>query len=65
MKIVVDWDLCESNAVCQKIAPRVFRINDKDQLEIVQEHLEPADLPSAEKAARMCPRGAISVVDDS
>jgi exopolyphosphatase/guanosine-5'-triphosphate,3'-diphosphate pyrophosphatase len=26
MKIVVDYDLCESNAICMQIAPEVFEV---------------------------------------
>ena len=28
MKVVVDYDLCESNAVCMAIAPEVFEVRD-------------------------------------
>ena len=24
MKIEVDWDLCEANAICQRVAPEVW-----------------------------------------
>ena len=26
MKVVVDWDLCEANAVCMKVCPEVFEL---------------------------------------
>ena len=26
MKVVVDYDLCEANAVCMQHAPKVFRV---------------------------------------
>ncbi|HBX08198.1 MAG TPA: ferredoxin, partial [Candidatus Microthrix parvicella] len=32
MKVVVDYDLCESNAVCMAIAPQVFEVRDDDFL---------------------------------
>ena len=28
MRVVVDFDLCESNAICMGIAPEVFEVRD-------------------------------------
>ena len=38
MRVIVDRDLCESNGVCEGLVPEVFRINDDDELDILQEH---------------------------
>ena len=61
MRVVVDYDLCESNAICMGIAPEVFEVRDDDNLYLLQE--EPSeDLRSkVEEAARRCPKAAISV----
>jgi ferredoxin len=61
MKVDVDWDLCDGNAVCTFEAPEVFRIDDDDNLIVLQE--EPAEeLRSQVQAAiRICPKRAISV----
>ena len=32
MRVVVDRDLCESNAVCMRIVPEVFQVRDDDRL---------------------------------
>lgn len=32
MKIKVDFDLCESNALCEAMAPEVFELDDDDYL---------------------------------
>ena len=62
MRIVVDRDLCESNAVCERLAPTVFRINpDEDRMELLQEIPDEAARVSVEHAVRMCPRGALSL----
>ena len=37
MRIVVDFDLCESNAVCMGIAPEVFEVRDDDFLYVLDE----------------------------
>ncbi|MDA0562888.1 ferredoxin [Streptomonospora sp. S1-112] len=59
MRVTVDYDLCESNAVCMGIAPEVFEVRDDDYLYVLQE--EPAEdlRPRVEEAARMCPKQAI------
>lgn len=63
MRVVVDWDRCESNALCMAAAPEVFEVRDDDQLYLLQE--EPSeDLRSkVEQAVRSCPKVALSIVD--
>jgi ferredoxin len=63
MRVVVDFDLCESNAVCMGIAPDIFEVRDDDFLYILQE--EPAEDRRAvvEEAVRRCPKQAISIED--
>jgi ferredoxin len=60
-KVVVDYDLCESNAVCMGIAPEVFEVRDDDFLYVLQE--EPPDelRPKVEEAVQRCPKQAISI----
>ena len=36
-RIQVDFDLCESNAICMQIAPEVFEVRDDDFLYILNE----------------------------
>ena len=43
MKIVVDFDLCESNAVCMQIAPDVFEVRDDDFLYVLNENPDESD----------------------
>lgn len=62
MRIVVDWDLCEANAVCVKLAPRLFRINEQEEkLKILVERPDENERAVVEKAVRMCPRGALTL----
>lgn len=61
MRVIADYDLCESNAVCMGILPEVFEVRDDDNLYILQEE-PPEDLRAkVEEAARMCPKQALSV----
>jgi ferredoxin len=61
VKVVVDYDLCESNAVCMGILPEVFEVRDDDNLYLLQEE-PPEDLRAkVEEAVRRCPKQAISI----
>ncbi|MFD1530856.1 ferredoxin [Pseudonocardia aurantiaca] len=64
MKVVVDFDLCESNAVCMGIAPEVFEVREDDFLYILDENPPEELRPKLEEAVMSCPRAAIKLVDD-
>ncbi len=64
MKVVVDYDLCEANAVCMRIAPDIFKVDDKDNLDVLQEHPPESSRAKVQEAVRLCPRQAISIVED-
>jgi ferredoxin len=63
MRVVVDWDVCESNAICQGIAPEVFEVRDDDNLYLLIEEPDESLRPKIEQAVRMCPKQAISIED--
>ncbi len=63
MRVVVDFDLCESNALCMAAAPEVFEVRDDDLLYVLDEN-PPAELrDKVEAAVRTCPKHAISIED--
>jgi ferredoxin len=61
MKIVVDFDKCNSNAVCQVAAPEVFEVREDNFLYILQEEPPESLRAKVEAAVRGCPTRAISV----
>ncbi|AUX22470.1 ferredoxin [Sorangium cellulosum] len=61
MKIVVNWERCEANAVCVRAAPEVFRVDDDDRLHLLVDDVPSELRPKVEKAVRACPRGALSL----
>ncbi len=63
MKVVVDFDLCESNAVCMGIVPEVFEVRDDDFLYVLQENPPEELRDKVTEAVRMCPKQAIAVED--
>lgn len=63
MRVVVDFDLCESNAVCMGIAPEVFEVRDDDFLYVLDETPDESLRPKVEEAVRRCPKQAISIAE--
>jgi ferredoxin len=64
MRVVVDFDLCESNAVCMGIAPEVFEVRDDDFLYVLQENPPEELRGKVEEAVQRCPKQAISIAED-
>jgi ferredoxin len=61
MKIVVDFDKCNSNAVCQVAAPEVFEVRSDNFLYILQENPPESLRAKVDAAVRGCPTRAIAV----
>jgi ferredoxin len=63
MRVVVDFDVCESNAICMSIAPEVFEVRDDDYLYLLDETPPESMRDRIEEAVRRCPKQAISIED--
>ena len=63
MKIKVDFDLCESNALCEALAPDHFELDDDDNLIIKKEETTDETIEAVKRAVAACPRAAISLED--
>ncbi len=61
MKVLVDFDICESNAVCMQYAPEVFEIREDDFLYVLVDEVAVEGQAAVEEAARRCPRQAITL----
>jgi ferredoxin len=59
MKILVDRDSCEGNALCVKAAPEVFRVDDDDYVEVLIPEPGPELEAKVREAVRRCPKGAL------
>ena len=62
MRIDVDSGLCEANAICTRIAPQAFLLDEQDNLHILNDDVTPENEAQIREAARQCPRQAISIV---
>jgi ferredoxin len=59
--VIVNFDLCESNALCMQAAPTVFEVRDDDFLYVLDEHPGEDQRAAVEEAARLCPKRAITI----
>ncbi len=63
MKIQVDYDLCESNAVCVRAAPEVFVVDESDRLMLLANNVDGELLERVKVAVRRCPRHALKLIE--
>lgn len=61
MRVRVDREACEANAVCAGFVPEVFAVDDDDTLRILVAEV-PAGLADAVRhAVRSCPKAALAL----
>lgn len=63
-EVKVDFDLCESNGVCEAMAPDVFQLDDDDFLQVDDPRVTDANRERVERAVASCPKSALSIVED-
>jgi ferredoxin len=63
-KVVVDYGLCEANAVCMGINPEVFDVDDDDNLHILKPEITAETEEDVQEAVRRCPRQALSIIEE-
>jgi ferredoxin len=61
MRVRVDYDLCEANAVCAGLVPEVFEVDDKDDLYILVDDVPAALEGQVRHAVQSCPKQALSL----
>ncbi|CAJ1579415.1 ferredoxin [[Mycobacterium] wendilense] len=63
MRVHIDRDRCEGNAICVGIAPDLFDLDD-DEYAVMKVDVVPADQEElAQQAIAECPRAALSRED--
>jgi ferredoxin len=63
-QIVVDWDECEANAVCEGIAPEIFSVDENDNLNLSTDRPPAELLDKVQEAVDMCPKRALMLKRD-
>ena len=61
MHVNVDYDLCDSNAICMGILPEVFEVRDDGFLYILNEDPGEELRAKLQESVRACPTQAISI----
>ena len=64
MRVVVNKDLCEGNAMCVKESPEVFVLGDDDMVRILIERPGESLRSKVDRAVRRCPRNALTLLED-
>jgi ferredoxin len=60
-QIIVDYDECEANAVCESIAPEIFSVDDDDNLNLSTDRPPAELLDEVQEAVDMCPKRALKL----
>ena len=63
MRIIVDRDRCEGNAICVGIDPELFELDDEDYVMVTADPVPSDAEERAEQAIAECPRAALTRAD--
>ena len=63
-RVEVDFDVCESNALCEATAPDVFFLDDDDLLQVEDPTVSAENRARVQRAVASCPKSALRIVED-
>lgn len=61
MRVVVNFDTCQSNALCMGAAPEVFEVRDDGYLYVLNETPDESLRAKVAEAERLCPTQSITI----
>lgn len=61
MRVRVDREACEANAVCAGLVPEVFAVDDDDTLRILAAEVPVGLADAVRHAVRSCPKAALAL----
>lgn len=64
IRVTIDLELCESNGVCEGLAPEIFQLDDEALPQIRVHSVTSENEELVRRAALSCPRTAIDVSSD-
>ena len=64
LKASIDWDKCEGNGVCARVAGEVFSVDAEGNSDVLLETVPEELRAKALLAMRQCPTNAIMVADE-
>jgi len=64
-RVEVDFDACESNALCEAMAPDMFFVDDDDMLQVEDPTVTEENRSRVERAVASCPKSALRIANDA
>jgi ferredoxin len=64
MRVRVDPDVCEGNAVCSGLVPEVFFVGESDEVTILASEIPPELAGRVRQAVASCPKMALLLDED-
>ena len=61
LKASIDWDKCEGNGVCARVAPEIFSVDDEGNSDVLLEEVPENLRAKAMLAQRGCPTKAVII----
>lgn len=61
LKATIDWDKCEGNGVCARVASEIFTCDDQGNSDVILEEIPEELRAKAMLAMLQCPTNAITV----
>lgn len=58
---VIDWDKCEGNGICARVAGEIFTVDAEGNSDVILDEIPDALRAKAMLAMRQCPTEAITV----
>lgn len=62
-RVIVDWDRCTGNGICESLAEDVFEIQDNGDLKLLTETVPDGQDEAVEQAVAACPTDALSLTN--
>jgi ferredoxin len=63
VRVDVDRDACEANAVCAGLVPEVFEVDDDDSLHILVDEIPGRLTDGVRHAVSSCPKAALRLAE--
>jgi ferredoxin len=63
MKVTADRDVCVGAGMCVLTAPELFDQGDDGIVTVLTSTPDEGDRPAAREAARLCPSGAVQIIE--
>lgn len=61
--IKVDFDRCQSNGVCESMAPEHFEVDEQGYLQVLKEDVTEGERAAVEDAVAGCPTEALRLAE--